>query len=430
MGMLDFSNGHLSWNAIRRLLRECGMACMLCITTYGMYLNYFLGGVVWSNIVAAVSVVLVANWKNVASLHFPSQSRLFFLFSLFFLVSLFYALVSGFRGMEKIIYFLLFSFCAYVAFMSTNVGRDFDFDEFLVVALLLSSCLAVLNFYCLMNGLIVDYVDVEAVKYEERNVLERFTMSGGSVVNVFVSLWAYRRRCLPSVISWVLLLLVLIDLYVILALGKRTPLVVSLVSIAVFVFWGGFRFRINWGFIAVAFAAVPLLDSGFFFENFESFKERFVSGMSEIFTGEAVGDVHTSGIARYELREKAWNRMAREFSFGNYVFGMGYNSLGQIDNPLLQAYFEMGLVGFGAVLLSVLMPFVLLFGRWRRLWYIQFAAMCPLYQALAVLNSGNPYFFGRWSALGVCLFFVANVHRARPQGEVGSAPSKNPLIGR
>lgn len=411
MGMLDYRSGYVSWNAIRRVLRECGMACMLCITPCGMYLNYFLGGEAWSNVVAVVSVALVANWRNVVSLRFPSRSNLFILFSLFFLVCLFYALASGFKGMEKVIYFLLFSFCAYVAFMSTSVGRDFDLDEFLWVALLLSSSLALLNFYCLVNGLIVDYGDVEAVKYEDRNILERFTMSSGSVVNVFVALWAYRRRCLPDVISWVLLLLVLIDFYVILAFGKRTPLVVSFVSIAVFVFWGNLSFKINWRVIVVAFVAIPLLDSDFFSENFDSFKVRFVSGVSEIFTGEDVGDVQTSGLARYELRERTWRRMASEFSFLNYVFGKGYNSLGQIDNPLLQAYFEMGLVGIGAVLWSVLMPFVLLFGRWRRLWYIQFAAMCPLYQALAVFNSGNPYFFGRWSALGVCLFIVANVRK-------------------
>lgn len=409
--MLDFRNVHLSWNAIRRLLRECGMAFMLCITAYGMYLNYFLGGEAWSNIVAAASVVLVANWRNVVSLRFPSQSNFFVLFLLFFLVCLFYALASGFRGMEKNVYFLLFSFCAYVAFMSTSVGRDFNFDEFLRVALLLSSGLALLNFYCLVNGLIVDYGDVEAVRYEGRNILERFTMSSGSVVNVFVSLWAYRRRCLPSVVSWLLLLLVLVDLYVILALGKRTPFVVSLVSIAVFVFWGKLRFRVNLGFVAVVLVAIPLLNSGLFFENFESFKERFISGMSEIFTGEAVGDVHTSGIARYELREKAWLRMASEFSFLNYIFGKGYNSLGQIDNPLLQAYFEMGLVGFGAVFSSVLMPLVLFLGRWRRLWYVQFAAMCPLYQALAVFNSGHPYSFVRWCALAICFFTLANVDR-------------------
>lgn len=409
--MLDYRSGYVSWNAIRRVLRECGMACMLCITPCGMYLNYFLGGEAWSNVVAVVSVALVANWRNVVSLRFPSRSNLFILFSLFFLVCLFYALASGFKGMEKVIYFLLFSFCAYVAFMSTSVGRDFDLDEFLWVALLLSSSLALLNFYCLVNGLIVDYGDVEAVKYEDRNILERFTMSSGSVVNVFVALWAYRRRCLPDVISWVLLLLVLIDFYVILAFGKRTPLVVSFVSIAVFVFWGNLSFKINWRVIVVAFVAIPLLDSDFFSENFDSFKVRFVSGVSEIFTGEDVGDVQTSGLARYELRERTWRRMASEFSFLNYVFGKGYNSLGQIDNPLLQAYFEMGLVGIGAVLWSVLMPFVLLFGRWRRLWYIQFAAMCPLYQALAVFNSGNPYFFGRWSALGVCLFIVANVRK-------------------
>lgn len=398
------------------------MACMLCITPCGMYLNYFLGGEAWSNVVAVASVVFVANWTNVASLRFPSRSNLFILFSLFFLVCLFYALVSGFKGMEKVIYFLLFSFCAYVAFMSTGVGRDFCLDEFLRVALLLSSSLALLNFYCLVNGLIVDYGDVEAVKYEDRSILERFTMSSGGVMNVFVALWAYRRRCLPAVISWVLLLLVLIDLYVILALGKRTPLVVSLVSIVVFVFWGKFRLRINWGLIAVAFAAVPLLDSDLFSENIDSFKMRFVSGVSEIFTGEDVGDVQTSGIARYELREGAWRRMASEFSFFNYVFGKGYNSLGQIDNPLLQAYFEMGLVGFWAVLGSVLMPFVLLLGRWRRLWYVQFAAMCPLYQALAVFNSGNPYSFGRWSALGVCLFIVANVSKV-DMGARKDAPS-------
>lgn len=409
--MLDYRSGYVSWNAIRRVLRECGMACMLCITPCGMYLNYFLGGEAWSNVVAVVSVALVANWRNVVSLRFPSRSNLFILFSLFFLVCLFYALASGFKGMEKVIYFLLFSFCAYVAFMSTSVGRDFDLDEFLWVALLLSSSLALLNFYCLVNGLIVDYGDVEAMKYEDRNILERFTMSSGSVVNVFVALWAYRRRCLPDVISWVLLLLVLIDFYVILAFGKRTPLVVSFVSTAVFVFWGNLSFKINWRVIVVAFVAIPLLDSDLFSENFDSFKVRFVSGVSEIFTGEDVGDVQTSGLARYELRERTWRRMASEFSFLNYVFGKGYNSLGQIDNPLLQAYFEMGLVGFGAVLWSVLMPFVLLFGRWRRLWYIQFAAMCPLYQALAVFNSGNPYFFGRWSALGVCLFIVANVRK-------------------
>lgn len=411
MGMLDYRSGYVSWNAIRRVLRECGMACMLCITPCGMYLNYFLGGEAWSNVVAVVSVALVANWRNVVSLRFPSRSNLFILFSLFFLVCLFYALASGFKGMEKVIYFLLFSFCAYVAFMSTSVGRDFDLDEFLWVALLLSSSLALLNFYCLVNGLIVDYGDVEAMKYEDRNILERFTMSSGSVVNVFVALWAYRRRCLPDVISWVLLLLVLIDFYVILAFGKRTPLVVSFVSTAVFVFWGNLSFKINWRVIVVAFVAIPLLDSDLFSENFDSFKVRFVSGVSEIFTGEDVGDVQTSGLARYELRKRTWRRMASEFSFLNYVFGKGYNSLGQIDNPLLQAYFEMGLVGFGAVLWSVLMPFVLLFGRWRRLWYIQFAAMCPLYQALAVFNSGNPYFFGRWSALGVCLFIVANVRK-------------------
>lgn len=174
------------------------------------------------------------------------------------------------------------------------------------------------------------------------------------------------------------------------------------------------------GFAFSAILAISYLLYQAFIENnsfgdfsslFGTIEEGLKEGIKGFFFGQDVTDQST--IDRIMLRNKAMD--------GLTLLGNGYSSM-FIDNPLLQAFYDLGL--FGGILfasVALIIPIVRAFNLFRVGWgnspASQFATYVYLFSLPNLLLHGRPYDFTLWIPIvlfyGLCFRSQSLAHETR-----------------
>ena len=128
----------------------------------------------------------------------------------------------------------------------------------------------------------------------------------------------------------------------------------------------------------------------------------------------SVSDNSGSAIVRYESRLILYEYIMYNFHFYNYFLGAGYMAIGgQFDNPLLQAYSDIGILGFGGYLYFVVIYPIKQFFKNLDVTTV-FFLLCALYNVLTCISSGNPYMWNKYAP--ICLLILSvSLYRITPQ---------------
>lgn len=155
-------------------------------------------------------------------------------------------------------------------------------------------------------------------------------------------------------------------------------------------------------------ALLILLQNNEFYQEFNKFSTNVLNGVQNILGNSKVSDSSGSAIVRYEYRTYALNFIKNQFNIINYIYGNGYmEKWKQIDNPILQSYLDMGIIGLvGYIGLVIMYPLKkLLFYKLNS--YQLFFLFCSLYNVFSSISSGNPYFYQKYTPICLLIFSIS-----------------------
>lgn len=380
-------------------------------TTYGMYLNHlFPISVGWSPLIMTITVLFSMNWKYLYQLYFPSKTPILKYIILFQLIMLSYGVFSENLTSQ------LFSFHLYVIIFSISlmsISPKMNFSKFPYILYTVSLPCLILGAYFSYQGLISGEEYYIQKRENENFALEAFTTSMGVLVNVFSSFCMNKNTIFRKILF---IISIGLGTYILLAIGKRTPFFVLIIGVATYLYMQGIlRFKLTKHFFKYAVLITTTIiglyfTNKYFAERINSFCYNFYTGFLNLLGDTSVSDTTGSAIARTQYREYAYNYMNEHFSSYNYIFGGGYN-IKWIDNPLLQSYLDMGIIGFLFYLnIVILYPLKVLRNKNNNPIIIIGVLLC-LYAIVSVFNSGNQYQFIKYIPVCILSFFFCKENK-------------------
>ncbi len=398
-----------SYKELRCSAQALAISLLVFPTTIGMYLNFFVKDLRWSNLVVVFCFVLLFFTCDFLRGKKIVGSKDLWLIVIFHLLCLVYLFISG-KDAGK---FLLFHFSS-IAFpfllMATWLDKKL-MERIILFTWILSAACALLAVYCFSKGYYLNLFDSEdpLVTDKEDSILEAFTMSFGAIVNVAASLTLHLKGSFRNWFKYLSVGFIVLDIYVMILCEKRTPLfVVTLMLIAFALKNKAKIFNIRSLLALLVFFVVLLvfvLSNQFIEERFDGILDSFSNGVNDMVYG-TQSDKYGSAIARYYARERGLEMFNDNLTPFTLLFGNGYNFIGQIDIQPLQLLIEMGVVGLAFLIYFSILPIWVLYKTpsWNSC--LIFACFVNFQPILCSLNSGSPYSFIRWFPLAIFLWFL------------------------
>lgn len=389
--------------------RALGIALSLTGVPIGMYLNYVFPILHWSPVVMTIAAALTIHYGQFARRRLSSPSPVICLILVFQILMICYGLMSG-RMSWQFFSFHIFIIAFAVAVSSKRLDSE-EIEKCIVLTFLLSGLCTLLGSYYLWGGLLAGEEAWHRRQDNPDYALEAFTASLGAITNLACALYIPRlRRALPLV---VLLPIAALDVYIIVFAGKRTPILIAAAIVAIFLIkcldignWKGIAAILISSLIAIsAFLMIEPLRT-----QVESAATNIFFGIQNIFGFMHTSDETGSGAMRYESRVWAYEHIFREFSLINYFFGSGYMTM-WLDNPVLQSYVDMGVIGvLSYTLIVIVYPLTVAVKRLQP--HELFALSLCVYNILSCLSSGNPYQYFKYVPVIVLSAFCSSLPRA------------------
>lgn len=384
----------ISYSKLRKESRPLAMGLVVVGAALGMYLNFYFGNIGWNNFLMFCALLLLPNWRNVFNMKLPSANRTLINITLFQFFCLGYAVIGKELDSGGMIYILFTIFLIY-GIMTHNKG-DMSVPRVVLYAWLFGWICVAFCSICLATGdfFIEDLRTHDGSGYQ--SVLVDLTMSGNLYIFIVCSLYYIdddSQRKYYAIFGIVLALILII------VLGKRTPLLVSLAVI-------GFYYlkfhpisrkvsKSTLGFVLfILLLIVVLIQIPGFFDKVLQIWDRTIGGILDMIHG--TSSTGMAAVERYRLRQWALQYIDNDFTLLNYIFGAGYMTM-WLDAPLLQAYLDMGIIGFSYYLYYVIIkPLIISFTRIASDHLVFWGCALNYYNIFSAMNSGTPYGHVRW----------------------------------
>lgn len=396
----------------KSMISAIGLTILILVQPIGMFMNYFISPSGWTNIMAAVGCVFICNYKELFYIKLPSQALLLNSIIAFQFFCLIYILLSP-RSVATVFWGSHMCTICFCFAMLTNRNLPFSIYQFHNILQIISSLLVILCYTVIKNG---NFSTEGSNPKQDSDILEAFTISAACVINFIVSLLTIVQ---PSKQLWIKILAAVsmtLGFYCALYGTKRTPVLVMIIA-ALLIMIKYHRLTKKQiihsllcatPIIIIVTASVGLNTLG---DLLDRFYENTVLGVNDIATG-SNSDFSGSATTRFVLRKKAWEFFDKNINVVTAIFGNGYNSLGQIDNQLIQVFIEMGVLGAVAVGASIVIPVYTFINNKTRTtndsgFAVQLSSLLCLYQSVCFYNSGSPYMFLRWipfSFFAYCIY--------------------------
>ena len=392
------------------LIPLIGMSLALVGVSIGMYLNHFFPIIKWSPIVMLISFLFSVNWKFYHSFPYfliPNSLGYISLFVFLLLILILYN--DGLATTPFSHMFFVFAFCFALTTHKNNVNYDFFPRVLFLVSLPCLVCGVVVCNLNMVLGVDTYYERLENELY----ALEPFSVAMGALINMFSMLCMKKTK----IESFLFIFLLIGGLYVLSSCEKRTPLFVFIIGSLYYCYSKGFSFdllpkKIVFGFTFVfgggliSYLFIPLVS-----DRIDKFCFEMYAGVLNLFGNTSVRDTTGSAIMRAESREFAYEFIRTRMEWINYFIGMGYNKIGQLDNPILQIFVEAGIWGvFGYIGIIVVYPLTIIKKKFSNMCII-LCILLSFYAILSIINSGNPYVFSKYTPvciLTVVVFYYKN----------------------
>lgn len=159
--------------------------------------------------------------------------------------------------------------------------------------------------------------------------------------------------------------------------------------------------------VIVGVITIPVIGSFVNLGGIGDYFDNIVNGVKNIMGDTSVSDKIGSAIMRYQTRLQAYEYIEKNFYLHNYLFGAGYMTLGrQFDNPVLQAYLDMGIIGIlGYVYLVIVFPIVTMIKKHNNT--TVFFILVSLYNVFSCFSSGYPYFWSKYTPICLLIFSLS-----------------------
>ena len=384
-----------------------GLSLVLVGVPLGMYLNDMYPIVKWSPIIMTLSVLLIFNWKNLIHLSFPSYSKIYGVLLLFQLICLMYgAFSSNMSGQYMSFHLFLIALCLAISTVSVRTSI-FAYPKLIGYVFTVSVVCCILGAYNTFRGRVTGD-EVYMLKQLGEYAIEPFTVAMGSLVNYFAGLMMLR----VSKFRFFVFFAMLLDVYTILFTDKRTPLFVLVVGMLWYLYVNDmlhFSKRMIKGIGLIVLVFVCLYSVDFFQNKIDYFIENTYNGVLVLFGDTSVSDATGSAIERTYSRRWMADYIALNGSLYSTIFGFGYMTK-WLDAPILQAYLDMGIIGFFFYLyLIVVFPVRIIIKKYNAPTLV-FALAVSLYSIASIINSGIPYQYVKYTPV-VFLAFCYNVYK-------------------
>lgn len=387
------------------ILDNIGISLTLVGVPLGMYLTQIFPVVKWSIVFMFLSILLIVSFKNLFFGKLPLFNNGFKLVLLFQCLMLFYGLLSSGKMTGQYLSFHLYIITLILAFSSKK--RNIRFENLIETVFYVSAITSIFGFYYLQSGLVTsseNYFDRQSDTY----VLDAFTIALGALVNFISALFLLFKK---SKFKLFFLIFFCIDVFIIFMSTKRTPVFTSFIILILFFYKKGVIDKkkvlkyLKLFFLVVFCLLFIYLSNDSIKLVIDDFIYNFYNGVLNILGNTDVKDTSGSALYRYKTRLFAYNYIDNNFNFFNYIFGAGYMTK-WLDNPILQSYFDMGVVGFLLfVYLIVILPLKSFFKLNNEL--TLFAMLFCLYNTLSSYSSGNPYLYIKFIPV---VFLVFTIH--------------------
>lgn len=343
--MLSFRNLH-----IKELRYKIGLSLSIIGVTIGMLLNYFLPVVTWSPIIMFLSVLLLLNGKILRLK--PKLNRFFTAIIFFQLFMIICSILSDYS--EPVFYTYLF-YHLYIIALAVVMIKNVELRtvNFLSTLFWLSSFVTII-------AAVIAYFDLARLDIQMRRgeaVLELFTLNIASYANLIAGLCLIRGK--TALYKLAIFIFMLIDFYVIVRSGKRSFFAAVFMSIFVYLYKYHCVIKgllAGLAFVTFTFVAIPQVRMVTM-----EMVTRSVEGFRTVFASKSKAydyDEYDSATIRKYNKQVVYDDLENNFGLLNVFVGMGYY-YAYIDNPLLESYLDMGVIGFFYyVYLIIVIPFL------------------------------------------------------------------------
>lgn len=383
-----------------------GISLSLVGVPLGMYFNYLFPIIPWSPVFMFASVVLIFSFRNLFLGKLPLYNRIFALIVFFQSLMLIYGVLSTNLTFQYLTFHL---YIISLVFALSSNENTISYTKIIQITFYVSAICSFLGAFFMWKGLIVGEYAWQLRQDNENYALEQFTVAGGAITNLICAIcFRAKNKVLKGLIALVLLL----DFYIILSSGKRTPIFVTLIILIIYFYkMGVLNKRLFYNYFKFLFFLLVILVILYnyntsFEKNIDNFFIHFYNGFLNILGDKTVTDGTGSAIARFQARNWTYQYIEDQFNFFNYLLGAGYMTR-WIDNPLLQSFLDMGILGFMLYTYLIILFPIKSFFKVNNLLSL-FAVLLCVYNIMATYSSGNPYFYIKYVPI-VFLAFIINL---------------------
>ncbi|MBR0501620.1 MAG: hypothetical protein IJJ77_00050 [Paludibacteraceae bacterium] len=305
-------------------------------------------------------------------------------------------------------------FVASLAFTLLLITVEIDYKHLIIYSYVITIIGSLIAFYSFQNGLITNDSD---------RILDEMVTTDIVLNNFIVCCVVVVGNNARKNIHVFLLMIfsALFDMYILLISTKRTALVVAIIAFLIVVYkYMQRETSINdkykkW--IVLIFIVVSIF---VFLSNYSHLYtdriDNVLYGLNDMIYGTHT-DMTGSAFERYKYRQKALEEI-KNFTVLNYIIGNG--NMQQIDQPILQSFRDMGIVGLCFFTFYVIyFPLKYIFKSNisnKQEVIVFFVSVLSLRNIVSCLNSGNPYTFHKWIPICLLLYVlkcsVTNIEKA------------------
>ena len=383
-------------------LSELGMSLILMAFPMAMYFRTFVSDIRIGNYFMILGVLLLFPYKNFSrTFQTTIWSKNMVFLILFQLVALLYYYISDFNYSTYALYHYLVIVCG-VALTYTRFEKDLYMHNVIVYVGIESFVCAILSYFVLDTGLVVDLI--EELDKDER-IMDYLTIASVGVTNVACCTY-FMGRSNHNVEKILLYLCVFFDFLVINMTQKRTPFIVALIIVAIYIYKQMSSSPKRNILMLLSFVALAYLFTSIYKDILTDNFANIINGIDDLINGTYQLDDTNSASQRYYNREKALNIISH-FTTENFLFGKGYMTL-WFDNPLLQSYLDMGIYGaLCCFYFFVLLPLRTLFSKKIYDNYIFWAFAVASYCMVGCMSTGHPYSHNKWIPIIILVYVLA-----------------------
>lgn len=334
--------------------------CML-----GVSLGNFLRVLTNINLVIpfmVISFLCLVNVHNVVRLRFPNMSKSIFLLLLSQIIIVLYMWIGNDVNLSvaKDV-FIYYSVLLIIGISSLPKVHS---DKIVRVFYVMSTINALLAAYLFFNGLggmMSGEVDKDYLNsLEETGKAMIFLYPSAGVYHTMATLSLLKdTKFSNKLLKFCIVGLLFLDFILIISSGKRTVVLIFALYILYYL-WNERKFSSLRNFIkfipviVVVFIVIKFMlpSVPFVTEFVDQFVDRLTKGIDTLFGLDNSNFDESAGV-RVEIRKKALDIFNKDFGILNYIFGKGYMIM-YMDQPLLQCFFDMGIIGIFVYVYNVL----------------------------------------------------------------------------